>query len=224
MSGPKLQKVFGTHSTSKLLPTHRKRLLKQIEITYGLFKSIRPNDLADIPKEYQSIAIKLDKRGEATNGYTIYDKSGYVFMETELSPNIRRDKRSNIFENGEEFTEINTNNKQFTLEVQKLIKAAFQTCYLKSKQQNRLFSESIRTIKLENILPYKTQSKNYVFLERHLTKNQKELLYKVLAKEFLLVKKKLCKQETKKERETLENKFKLIGKVLKKDVFNVGTK
>ncbi|MDT7828259.1 relaxase/mobilization nuclease domain-containing protein [Pricia sp. S334] len=62
LSGPKLQKVFDIHSSSKLLPMHRKRLLKQIETTYGLFKTIHPNDLEDVLKEYQDIDRNWTKR------------------------------------------------------------------------------------------------------------------------------------------------------------------
>ncbi len=121
LSGPKLQKVFDTHSKSKLLPMHRKRLLKQIETTNGLFKAIQPNDLANVLKEYQGIYIKLEKAGDTIMGYIIYDKSGYVFTERELGQSIRMEKRPDIFGNGDRPTEIDTESKQFKLEVQKVI-------------------------------------------------------------------------------------------------------
>ena len=103
---------------------HRKRLLKQIETTYGLFKTIRPNELEDVLKEYQDIDIKLDRKEDVIEGYTIYDKSGYVFRERELGQNIRMQNRMDIFGNGNEPTEIDTESKQFKLEIQKLIKEA----------------------------------------------------------------------------------------------------
>jgi len=65
---------------------HRKRLLKQIETTYGLFKTIRSKELAAVLKEYQDIDIKLDRKGLAIKGYTIHDRSGYEFTEKELRP------------------------------------------------------------------------------------------------------------------------------------------
>ena len=65
---------------------HRKRLLKQIETTYDLFQTIHPQELDEVLKEYQDIDIKLDKKEDIIEGYTIYDKSGYVFRERELSP------------------------------------------------------------------------------------------------------------------------------------------
>lgn len=221
LSGPKLQKVFDAQSKSKLLPMYRKRLLKQIETTYGLFKSIRPHDLVEVLKGYQNIAIKLDKKLDYITGYTIYDKSGYVFTERELSPSIRMDKRLDIFGSGEEPTAIDTNGKQFQLEIQKMIKEAFQTSYLKSSKQNRLLSESIRAKNLNNILPYIIQSKNHIFLEQFLPRNRKELLRKALEKEFPMVKERLYQLETKKEKETLEGKFQLIGKVLENGMFDV---
>ncbi|MFK5971709.1 MAG: relaxase/mobilization nuclease domain-containing protein [Flavobacteriaceae bacterium] len=223
LSGPKLQKVFDAHSKSKLLPMHRKRLLKQIETTYGLFKSIRPHDLAKVLKGYQNIAIKLDKQRDYITGYTIYDKSGYVFMERELGQNIRMEKRLDIFGNGDEPTEIDTDSKQFRLEIQKLMKEAFYISYLKSPKRDGLLSESILTKKLMAILPYITQSKNHIFLESYLSRNRKESLRKSLEKEFPTVKERLFQLETKKEKETLEGKFQLIGKILENGIFDVGT-
>ena len=222
LSGPKLQKVFDAQSKSKLLPMHRKRLLKQIETTYGLFKTIRPHDLAEVLKKYQNIDIKLDKKQDYITGYTIYDKSGYVFTERELSPNIRMEKRLDIFGNGDEPTAVDTNSKQFQLEIQKLITEAFQTSYLKSPKRHGLLSESISAKNLNNTLPYITASKNYILLEGYLPRNRKEFLRAALKQEFPTVKERLHKQETKKEKEILEGKFQLIGKILENGIFDVG--
>jgi len=223
LSGPKLQKVFDAHSRSKLLPMHRKRLLKQIETTYDLFKAIQPNELANVLKEYQGIDIKLEKTGDTIVGYIIYDKSGYMFTERELGQKIRMEKRPDIFGNGNEPTEINTNSKQFKLEVQKLIKESFQTSYLKSPKQGGLLSEHIKNKKFDDVLKSLTASKNYLFLDRYIQNNRKVLFRETIKKQFPIVKERLYQLETGKEKETLENKFKLIRDVLKKDVFNVGT-
>src|SRR5665811_103010 len=116
LSGPKLQKVFEDHSKSKLIPMHRKRLLKQIETTYDLFQTIHPEELDQVLKEYQDIDIKLNKEEEVIDGYTIYDKSRYVFRERELGKNVRMDNRKDIFGNGNEPTKIATESKQFKIE------------------------------------------------------------------------------------------------------------
>ena len=225
LSGPKLQKVFDAHSRSKLLPMHRKRLLKQIETTYGLFKTIRPRDLSEVLKEYQKIDIELDHEGDTIGGYTIRDKSGYVFTERELSQNIRVDKRIDIFENGDRPTEIYTDSKQFKLEIQKLIKEAFHASYLKSAERHGLLSESISAKNLNDILPIIKGSESYLFLERHLPKAKREkVLVEALKHEFPRVRERLCQSETRKERETLESKFRLIGKVLENGMFNLGKK
>ena len=222
LSGPKLQKVFDANSKSKLLPMHRKRLLKQIETTYGLFKAIRPDDLAETLKVYQDIDIKLDRNGDAITGYTIHDKSGYVFADNEVGQKIRMKKRLDIFGNGDGPTEIDTDGKQFKLEVQKLIKEAFHTSYLKSPKQGGLLSEDIMTKGLTDILPYIVRSKNYIFLESYLPKDRRKLLSKALEREFAAVKERLYRRETGKEKETLEGKFNLIGDVLEKGIFDVG--
>ncbi|MCM4174235.1 hypothetical protein DHD32_22460 [Arenibacter sp. TNZ] len=222
LSGPKLQKVFEANSKSKLLPMHRKRLLKQIETTYGLFKTIRSKELAAVLKEYQDIDIKLDRKGDAVKGYTIHDRSGYVFTERELGQNIRIENQADIFGNDDEPTEIDTNSRQFGIEMQKLIKEAFQTSYHKSPERKGLLSESIMTKSLSDILPYIATSKSYIFLERYLPGNQKELLGEALEREFPTVRDRLFQLETKKEMETLKDKFNLIGKVLENCIIDVG--
>jgi len=223
LSGPKLQKVFDIHSKSKLLPMHRKRLLKQIETTYDLFQTIRPEELEDVLKEYQEIEIKLDKEEEVIEGFTIYDKSGYVFKARELSKNIHMQNRLDIFGKGNEPTQLDTESKQFKLEIQKLVKEAILTSYLKSPKHNGLLSEHIKTANFGDMVPSLLASKNYTFLERYVPKNQKMEFKKAMENIFPMVKERLHEVETKKERETLESKFKLIGNVLEKGIFDVGT-
>ncbi|SDF15442.1 Relaxase/Mobilisation nuclease domain-containing protein [Pricia antarctica] len=224
LSGPKLQKVFDIHSKSKLLPMHRKRLLKQIKTTYDLFQTIHPNDLEEVVKEYQDIDINLDKKGEVIEGFTIYDRSGYVFRARELSKNIRMQNRKDIFGNGNQPTHIDTESKQFKLEIQKTLKEALTTSYLKSSKQEGLLSEHIMTRNFRDIVPSLMASKSHNFLERYVPRNQRTEFRKAIENTFPMVRERLYELETKKEKETLESKFKLIGKVLKKEVFNVGTK
>ena len=223
LSGPKLQRVFDIHSKSKLLPMHRKRLLKQMETTYDLFRTIHPNDLEDVVKEYQDIAIKLDKKEEVIEGFTIYDRSRYIFRERELGKNIRMQNRTDIFGNGNEPTRIDTDSKQFKLEIQKTIKEALTTSYLKSPRPNGLLSEHIMAMKFEDIVPSLMESKKHNFLERYIPRDQRAEFRNAVENAFPMVRERLYELETKKEKETLENRFKLIGKVLKKGIFHVGT-
>ncbi len=201
---------------------HRKRLLNQIGTTYGLFKAIRPEDLAETLKEYQNIDIKLDEKHDTILGYTIYDKSGFTFMERELGQSIRMEQRPDIFGNGDTPTEIDIDSKQFKLEIQKLIKEAFYTSYLKSIKPDGLLSENIATKNLIDIFPQIISSKTHIFLENYLPKDRKKLLSEALKREFPAVKERLYRLETKKEKEILESKFRLIGEVLEKGIFDVG--
>ena len=223
LSGPKLQKVFDIHSRSKLLPMYRKRLLKQIETTYDLFQAIRPYDLEAVLKEYQDIDIKLDIKEDVIEGYTILDRSRYVFKVGELGKNIRMQNRLEIFGKGDVFTQIETESKQFRLEVQKTIKEALTTSYLKSPKQNGLLSEHIRNMKYKDIVPNLLASERHQFLERYVPSNQKTEFRKAMENEFPMVRKNMYEHETKKEKAQLDDKFKLIGKVLEKGIFNVGT-
>jgi len=224
LSGPKLQKVFDVHSKSKLLPIHRKRLLKQVETTYDLFQTIHPQELDEVLKEYQDIDIKLDLKEEVIEGFTIYVKSGYSFRTRELGKNIRMQNRKDIFGNANEPTQIDTESKQFKLEIQKVIKEALTTSYLKSPKQNGLLSEHIMTRNFGDIVPSLTASKKHNFLERYIPKKQRTEFRKAVETGFPMVRERLYELETKKEKEALESKFKLIGNVLKKGIFDVGTK
>jgi len=208
----------------KLIPMHRKRLGKQIETAYKLFKNISPEDFPEVLKAYQNIDIKLDSDLEALKGFTVYDKSGYVFSDSELGHHLKMENNLYIFGNRSERTEIDTDSKLFKLEIQKLIKEVFLTSYLKSPKPDGLLSENIMTKNLDNILPSIIPSKKCIFLGRYLPRNRKEFLLKALKKEFPTVRERLYQLETKKEKETLESKFRLIGKVLKNGIFDVGTK
>lgn len=223
LSGPKLQKVFDIHSKSKLLPMYRKRLLKQIETTYDLFKTIHAQEFEEVLKEYQDIDVKLDTKENLIEGYTIYDKSMYVFRSRELSQKIRIQRRLDIFGKGNEPTQIDTESKQFKLEVQKLIKESLITSHLKSLKQNRLLSEHIIAKNFGDIGLILLASKKYHFLERYIPKSQQKKFRTALLTVFPTVKERLYELEIKKEKAALQGKFDLIGKVLKNKIFNVGT-
>lgn len=222
MSGPKLQKVFDSHKRSKLLPMHRNRLLKQIGTTYDLFKTIRPHDLKEVLEEYQGVDIELDIKKDTIEGYTIYDKSGYVFREKELSKHLRMQERLDIFGNGNVPTQIDTQSKQFQLEKEKLIREAIQTSHLTSKQQKVLLSEHIETLRFKNIVPILLESEKHRFLEKYMSSEEKHTFRKNLKETFPQIQKRIHETETRKEREVLQDKFDLIGDVLRKGVFNVG--
>ncbi|MEY8781554.1 relaxase/mobilization nuclease domain-containing protein [Allomuricauda sp. XS_ASV26] len=222
MSGPKLQRIFDSHKRSKLLPMHRKRLLKQIGTTYDLFKTIQPHDLKEVLKEYKGMDIELDIKRDTIEGYTIYDKSGYVFREKELGKHLSMQKRLDIFGNGDAWTEINIHSKQFLIEMQKLIREAIRTSYLKSKQKKGLLSEHIETLSFTDIVPILMESEKHRFLEKYMSSEQKHLFRKNLQETFPKTQQRIHDTETIKEKEALQGKFDLIGDVLRKGVFNVG--
>jgi len=102
----------------------------------------------------------LDRKGDTIKGYTIFDKSGYVFNERELSQNILMENRLHTFGNGDKYTEVDTYSKQFRLEIQKLIKEAFYTSYLKSPKRDGLLSENILSRGSMDVLSGIISSKN----------------------------------------------------------------
>lgn len=222
MSGPKLQKFFDSYKRSKLLPMHRKRLLKQIGTTYNLFRTIRPHDLKQVLKEYQGMDIELDIKKDIIEGYTIYDKSGYVFREKELGKHLRMQERPDIFGNGNVPTQIDTQSKQFQLKKEKLIREAIQKSHLKYPKSKGLLSEHIETLSFMDIVPILLESKEHRFLEKYMSSGQIHKFRKNLKETFPQIQQRMHDTETKKEKEALQGKFDLIGDVLRKGVFNVG--
>lgn len=221
LSGPKLQKVFDINARSKLLPMHRKRLKKQIQTAYGLFSTISPNDLAHVLKGYQDIEIKLDREGDARMGYTIFDKSGYVFTDRELGQNVGMDKHPDIFGNGDGPTEIDIQNKQLILEIRKLIRESLYSSHPGSTGQYGLFSERISAMDLKDILPTLKTLEGYRFLKTYLPKGRQDLLERILQREFPSVREKLCRLESGKEKEAFNGKVGLIVDILKSNVFDL---
>lgn len=221
LSGPKLQKVFDINAKSKLLPMHRKRLEKQIWTTYGLFRAIRSNDLAQVLKEYQDIDMKLDVEGDAPMGYTIFDKSGYVFTDREIGPNIQLKQRPDIFGNGDGPTEIDIHGGQLVLEIRKLIQEALYSSHSGSTKQHGLFSERISVMHLKDIIPTMRTLEGYHFLKTYLPKDQQGILERILQQEFPSVREKLCGSEFRKEKEIFDGKVELIKNILDNNIFDL---
>ncbi|UWX54314.1 hypothetical protein NYZ99_15350 [Maribacter litopenaei] len=85
LSGPKLERLFQKNSRSKLLPTHRQRLKKQLDTVFKLFKTIHLKDLETILLEFQKLdtSLEFNQMGQPKS-FTIFDKSGYIFKYDEI--------------------------------------------------------------------------------------------------------------------------------------------
>jgi hypothetical protein len=141
LSGPKLQKAFEQNQSSKLLPMVKKRLKKQLQTTYGLFRSINPEQLPDILESYQNLDCRVDyDEEEKVMDFTIYDKLGYVLKAEEIAPNIGIRQNPQLFKTG--YTQMYAESKQLELEIQKCIKDSYKDTYQNSGRQ-LLFSEHI---------------------------------------------------------------------------------
>ncbi len=74
----------------------KKRLEKQLQTNYRLFKTINPDHLPDILECYQKLDCKIDYDDEEKAvDFNIYDKSGYVLKAEETAPTIGIRKNSN---------------------------------------------------------------------------------------------------------------------------------
>jgi len=217
LSGPKLQKTFEQNQSSKLLPMVKKRLEKQIQTTYGLFRMINPEHLPDILESYQKLECKLDyNEEEKTIDFTIYDKSGYVLGAEEIAHNIGIHKNPELFKNG--YTQIDAESKQLKLELQKCIKEAYENTYRNSGKKF-LFSENIDRIGIKPLVKEMVKSERFLFLKKYLHTNNREL-GKLIDKQIYIVKDKLFVQELVREEQELKGKAELIRQASEKRLFD----
>ena len=217
LSGPKLQKVFEQNQSSKLLPMVKKRLEKQIQTTYELFKTIDPEHLPDILESYQNLDCKIEY-GEEENpiDFIIYDKSGYALKAKEIVPRI------GIRENPEKFktenTEMDAESKQLKLELQKCIKEAYEETYQNSGRK-LLFSEHIDRLSVKPLVKEITRSERFLFLKKYLHIDNRRM-GNMLQEQYDIVKDKLYVKESVKEEQQLIRKAELIIQASDKRLFD----
>ncbi len=217
LSGPKLQKVFKQNQSSKLLPIVKKRLEKQLDTTYGLFKMINPEDLPDILESYQKLDCNIEYvEEEKAMDFTIYDKSGYVLKAEEIAPRITIRKNPGLFNT--EYTEINPESKQLKLELQKCIKEAYEETYRNSGRK-ALFSEHIDRLSVKPLVKEITRSERFLFLKKYLHIDNRRMGNRV-QEQFHNVKDKLCVAESVKEVQRLKGKAELLRLASEKRLFD----
>ncbi len=222
LSGPKMALKFRQNAKSKLVPMHRKRLAKQLSITYKLFKNVQPEDLIGVLNQYQNIEAQIQyNKKQNIMGLTIYDKSGYVFDSSEIDSQIYKNLKqseSNVRE-----TVIDFDGNQLSLEVRKLIKEALFTEYLNSNKKDRLLSEYLLTRNFNDVLPELRSSKHYIFLSSNMDGKENQLI-KTIKREFEKTRNQLHVSESKKEIELLKSKAQMIKDVIRSPIFEPSQK
>jgi len=83
-------------------------VLKQIGTTYDLFQLSIHKELDEVLKEYHGHRYKIGQREEVVGGFTIYDKSRYVFRKEENWQKFLMENRKGYFRNDNEANEIDT--------------------------------------------------------------------------------------------------------------------
>ena len=217
LSGPKLQKAFEQNQSSKLLPMVKKRLEKQLDTTYELFKTIDPEDLPDILESYQKLDCKI-KYDEQENpvDFIIYDKSGYVLKAKEIVSRIGIRKNPRLFKT--ENTEMDAESKQLKLELQKCIKEAYEETYQNSGRK-LLFSEHIDRLSVKPLVKEITRSERFLFLKKYLHIDNRRM-GNMLQEQYDIVKDKLYVKESVKEEQQLIRKAELIKQASEKRLFD----
>ncbi|KKM66018.1 hypothetical protein LCGC14_1485420 [marine sediment metagenome] len=221
LSGPKLTTVFEKNSRSKLLPMHKKRLEKQLLTTFNLFKCIGHEDLPDVLKTYQNIDCELlYGKNNHLKDIILYDKSGYVFNASEISARIDFAQHPRLIADESGNTLIDTEGKQFVLEIKKLIRDAFYKSYLGADKKNMLLSEFVMVKNLGDLMPHVARSERFPFIGHYCERNNDKKVLKALQNEFGGTRQELNETETKKEAKTLADRGVLIRKILEDKVFD----
>ena len=216
LSGPKLQMVFEKNQISKLLAMVRKRLEKQLRTTYGLFRTIDREHLPDILKLHQDLDCRLeyDGQGKAVD-FTIYDKSGYVLGSKEIAGDIGILENPHLFGSG--YTRLYEESEQLQLEMQRIIREAYQSTYHNSGKKV-LYSEHIDRMPIMSIIEEMAKSERSKFLKKYMHSN-KEKLGELIQEQFEIVKDKLYNTESKREEQKLEAKANLIKQAIGNRLF-----
>ncbi|NKI26555.1 relaxase/mobilization nuclease domain-containing protein [Arenibacter sp. 6A1] len=206
-SGPKLQQVFERNQQSALLPMVRKRLKKQIQTTYKLFRTLRPEHLPDILGSHQKLDCRLsyNDQGQVVD-FTIYDKSGYVLRSDEIASDLGIHENPELFQ--AEHTQMYMDSRQLELEFQRCLREAYQKTY-RDLRYRPLFSEHILSTPLDVLVREMMKSERFLFLAKYLhTDNQ--TLWKVIDSYYHPFSDKLCTSAYNKEKQELQKKADLI--------------
>ena len=217
LSGPKLQKVFEHNQSSKLLPMVKKRLEKQLRITFGLFRTINPEHLPDILRSHQNLDCRLnyDEKEEAVD-FTVYDKSGFVLNGGDIANNIGILQDSGLFDL--EYTQMYAESEQLEMELQRCIKEAYLSSYQDSWNRT-LFTEHIIRMPIKSIVREMAKSERFRFLRKYLHTDNRHLGNLIQA-QFDIVKEKLYNMESIREERELHAKAGLINQVIDKQLFD----
>ena len=217
LSGPKLQKVFEKNQSSKLLPMVKKRLEKQIDTTYGLFRTINPEHLPDIMESYQNLDCKIDyDKEEKAADFTIYDKSGYVLKSDEIADDIGIQENPELFES--EYTQMYAESEQLRLELQRCIREAYKSTYQNSRNKI-LFSEHIDRMPTKAVVTEMAKSERFQFLKKYLHTDGRNLS-ELIKGQFYIVKDKLYITESVREERQLKGKAELLRQASDKRLFD----
>ncbi|WP_026810984.1 relaxase/mobilization nuclease domain-containing protein [Arenibacter latericius] len=206
-SGPKLQQVFERNRQSALLPMVKKRLEKQIQTTYKLFRTLRPEHLPEILGAHQKLDCRLsyNDQGQVVN-FTIYDKSGYVLRSDEIGSDLGIHENPELFQT--EHTQMYMDSRQLALEFQRCLREAFQKTY-RDLRYKPLFSEHILKTPLDVLVREMMKSDRFLFLKKYLHTDNRTL-WKVIASHYYPFSEKLYTSAINKEKQELQKKADLI--------------
>ncbi len=216
LSGPKLQAVFDRNLKSKLLPTVKKRLEKQLCITYKLFRTINSEDLPDILKSHHNLDCKIEyDEEEKAVDFTIYDKSAYVLKSDEIGGDTGILQNPELF--GSEHTQMKGESEQLQLELQRCIKEAYRSTYQNSGNKI-IYSQHIYRMPVSTIVTEMAKSERFQFLKKYLRTDNRNL-GELIKRQFDIVKDKLYITESVREERQLKGKAELIRQASDKRLF-----
>lgn len=217
LSGPKMERLFQKNARSKLLPTHRQRLKKQLDIVFKLFKTIDLKDLETILMEFQKLDTNLefDKMGQPKS-FTIYDKSGYVFKYDEIDRKLW--SRIVSFQSDSDSV-LDVNRSQFQLELIKCVEEILLNRHARS-HTGFVVSEFMARQTFSAIQNDFWEHPKFALLSKYCPKEGLDL-HKQLNDQYAGIQNKLVQKHHKRETQLLESQSQLISKVIEQCVFGL---
>jgi len=193
----------------------KKRLEKQINTTYRLFKTINPKHFPDILKSHQKLDCKVNYDDEEkVVGFTIYDKSGYVLKSDEINHEIGIHQNLELF--GSEYTQMNGESEQLKLELRRCIKEAYKSNFQNSGNKI-LFSEHIGRMPIKAIVIEMAKSERFKFFKSYLHTDNRSLGHLIKA-QFDIAKDKLYITGSVKEEQQLKARAGIIQQAIDKQI------
>ena len=200
LSFPNLNSLFLKNKKSPERIKRRKILQRELSQTFSIFKNLPINELPTIAKEFNNINIRLNKSRESDKiiGYTIYDKTGYIFTASEID---------RTFSIGNTNNPISTSGRK-TIDIESPASLSFmdnsildqlEIYHLENTLDLQMESEHYSSIGFKDIQANLQEDPKFLQFYRSLTASDKKKFLKIISERFEIARDQAIQRATKRE-------------------------